>query len=66
MLVEIWSDVVCPWCAIGRQRFLTALEGFAHRDEVEDLVLAEAELVGLLVTDEGLDVQDQAAAVRRQ
>ena len=35
MLVEIWSDVVCPWCAMGRQRFLTALEGFAHRDEVE-------------------------------
>lgn len=35
MLVEIWSDVVCPWCAIGRQRFLTALDGFAHRDDVE-------------------------------
>jgi predicted DsbA family dithiol-disulfide isomerase len=35
VLVEIWSDVVCPWCAIGRQRFLTALDGFAHRDEVE-------------------------------
>lgn len=35
MLVEIWSDVVCPWCAIGRQRFFTALEGFAHRDDVE-------------------------------
>lgn len=35
MLVEIWSDVVCPWCAIGRQRFLTALDDFAHRDEVE-------------------------------
>lgn len=35
MLVEIWSDVVCPWCAIGRSRFLQALSSFEHRDEVE-------------------------------
>jgi predicted DsbA family dithiol-disulfide isomerase len=35
MKVEIWSDVVCPWCAIGRARFETALAGFAHRDDVE-------------------------------
>ena len=34
MLVEIWSDVVCPWCYIGKRRFERALEGFAHRDEV--------------------------------
>jgi predicted DsbA family dithiol-disulfide isomerase len=35
MKVEIWSDVVCPWCYIGKRRFETALAGFAHRDEVE-------------------------------
>jgi predicted DsbA family dithiol-disulfide isomerase len=35
MKVEIWSDVVCPWCAIGKRRFEKALAGFAHRDEVE-------------------------------
>src|ERR1019366_5512117 len=33
--VEIWSDVVCPWCYIGKRRFETALAGFAHRDDVE-------------------------------
>jgi predicted DsbA family dithiol-disulfide isomerase len=33
--VEIWSDVVCPWCAIGKRRFETALAGFEHKDEVE-------------------------------
>jgi len=33
--VEIWSDVVCPWCAIGKRRFETALAAFEHRDEVE-------------------------------
>ncbi len=34
MNVEIWSDVVCPWCYIGKRRFEAALAGFEHRDEV--------------------------------
>jgi predicted DsbA family dithiol-disulfide isomerase len=33
--VEIWSDVVCPWCYIGKRRFETALSGFEHQDEVD-------------------------------
>jgi predicted DsbA family dithiol-disulfide isomerase len=33
--VHIWSDVVCPWCYIGKRHFEEALEGFEHRDEVE-------------------------------
>lgn len=35
MKVEIWSDVVCPWCFIGKRNFERALESFPHRDEVE-------------------------------
>ena len=35
MKVEIWSDVVCPWCYIGKRRFEAALSRFAHRDQVE-------------------------------
>ncbi len=35
MKVEIWSDIACPWCYIGRRRFETALEQFEHRDQVE-------------------------------
>ena len=35
MLVEIWSDVVCPWCFIGKRRFEAALAAFPHADEVE-------------------------------
>ena len=35
MRVEIWSDVVCPWCYVGKRRFETALAAFPHRDEVE-------------------------------
>ncbi len=35
MIVEIWSDVVCPWCYIGKRRFEDAVEQFktAHPDE---------------------------------
>ena len=35
MQVEIWSDVVCPWCYIGKRRLESALEQFPHRDQVE-------------------------------
>ena len=33
--VEIWSDVVCPWCYIGKRRFEAALLRFPHPVEVE-------------------------------
>ena len=35
MKIEIWSDVVCPWCYIGKRRLEQALAEFPHRDEVE-------------------------------
>ncbi|MFJ7266110.1 DsbA family oxidoreductase [Streptomyces sp. NPDC099050] len=35
MRVEIWSDIACPWCYIGKARFTEGLAGFAHREEVE-------------------------------
>lgn len=35
MRIEIWSDVVCPWCYIGKRRFEAALQGFEHREAVE-------------------------------
>ena len=34
MNVEIWSDIACPWCAVGKRRFEAALEQFEHRDDV--------------------------------
>ena len=43
--VEVWSDIVCPWCYIGKRRFEAALARFAHRDEVE-LVWRSFELDG--------------------
>ncbi|GLW07167.1 DSBA oxidoreductase [Microtetraspora sp. NBRC 13810] len=35
MRIEVWSDVVCPWCYIGKRRLERALSGFEHAGEVE-------------------------------
>ncbi len=35
MHVEIWSDIACPWCYVGKRRFEAALAAFEHRDDVE-------------------------------
>ena len=34
MQIEIWSDVICPWCYIGKRRFELALANFTHRERV--------------------------------
>ena len=34
MHVEIWSDIACPWCYVGKRRFEAALARYEHRDEV--------------------------------
>jgi predicted DsbA family dithiol-disulfide isomerase len=33
--VDIWSDIACPWCYVGKRRLETALQAFARRDAVE-------------------------------
>ncbi len=35
MKIEIWSDIVCPFCYIGKRKFENALEQFSHRDDLE-------------------------------
>src|SRR3954467_8907833 len=34
MHVEIWSDIACPWCYVGKRRFEAAMDAFEHRDDV--------------------------------
>jgi predicted DsbA family dithiol-disulfide isomerase len=76
MQVEIWSDVVCPWCYLGKRRFERALAVFAHREDVE-VVYRSFELapsaapgvstptVDLLASKYGMTVQ-QAEDAQRQ
>src|SRR5262245_34083019 len=35
MIVQVWSDIVCPWCYVGKRRFERGLERFPQRDRVE-------------------------------
>ena len=32
---EVFSDIACPWCYIGKRRFEQALDGFEHRQEID-------------------------------
>ncbi len=76
MQVEIWSDVVCPWCYLGKRRFEQALDAFDHRDQV-DVVYRSFELdpsaptnvstptVDLLAGKYGMSIQ-QANDAQRQ
>jgi len=34
MIIDVWSDVVCPWCFIGKRRLEKALSQFDHKEEV--------------------------------
>lgn len=40
LTVEIWSDLICPWCWIGKRRFDEALAAFAHAGQVEVVLRA--------------------------
>ncbi len=35
MRIDVWSDVICPWCWLGNARLEKAIAGFAHRQQVE-------------------------------
>ena len=33
--IDVWSDIACPWCYVGKRRLEAALTGFEHRDQVD-------------------------------
>jgi predicted DsbA family dithiol-disulfide isomerase len=33
--LDVWSDIACPWCYVGKRRLEAALARFPHRDQVE-------------------------------
>src|SRR5688572_27198975 len=35
MKVQIWSDIMCPFCYIGKRQFEKGLKNFAHNEQVE-------------------------------
>ena len=61
MRVDIWSDIVCPWCYIGKRHFEQGLARFSHRDEVE-VVYHAFELDPSIPPGEGTPIMDLLAA----
>src|SRR5262245_40771452 len=35
MRIDVWSDIVCPWCYVGKRRLERALRDFAGREDVQ-------------------------------
>lgn len=74
MTIEIWSDVVCPFCYIGKREFERALERFPHRDSVQVIwrsfeldpdapAKSELDMYGMLVEKYGGTREDAKARV---
>lgn len=60
MKVEIWSDVMCPFCYIGKRRFESALAQFPSRDEIE-IEWKSFQLNPDLETDPGINIDQYLA-----
>ncbi|AEV33849.1 putative dithiol-disulfide isomerase involved in polyketide biosynthesis [Owenweeksia hongkongensis DSM 17368] len=60
MKVEIWSDVMCPFCYIGKRRFEKALSNFKHKDDIE-VVWKSFQLDPTTVTNPALSVTEELA-----
>lgn len=61
MKVEIWSDVVCPFCYLGKHRFEAGLEQFAHKEQVE-VIYHSFQLDPYAEKDSSVDLYDALAA----
>lgn len=60
MKVEIWSDIMCPFCYIGKRRFERALQQFAHKDEIE-IVWKSYQLDPYMQTEPGKNINQYLA-----
>jgi predicted DsbA family dithiol-disulfide isomerase len=63
MKIQIWSDVMCPFCYIGKRRFEQALQQFEHKDDVE-IEWKSFQLNPDLVTDPTLNVTQYLADIK--
>lgn len=63
MKVEIWSDVMCPFCYIGKRRFETALEQFDNKEEIE-IVWKSFQLNPNLKTDPNKNINQYLAEAK--
>lgn len=63
MKVDIWSDVRCPFCYIGKRKFEKALEKFPHKNEIE-VNWHSFELDPALETDPSVNAVEHIAEIK--
>lgn len=63
MKVEIWSDVMCPFCYIGKRKFEKALSQFSHKEEVA-IEWKSFQLNAALKTDPTKNVTEYLAEIK--
>lgn len=63
MKVEIWSDVMCPFCYIGKRRFEKALENFSHKANIE-VIWKSFQLNPAMKTEPGKNINQYLAEVK--
>ena len=65
MKVEIWSDVMCPFCYIGKRKFESALNSFSQKDSIQ-VVWHSFQLNPNLRNEEGKDAYTYLAEIKGQ
>jgi predicted DsbA family dithiol-disulfide isomerase len=55
MKIEIWSDIMCPFCYIGKRKFENALSQFPHKDQVQ-LIWKSYQLSPEMKTDPNINI----------
>lgn len=63
MLIEVWSDIACPFCYIGKRRLQGALQRFAQRDDVR-VEWRSFQLQPQMVTDASLRINEYLATTK--
>lgn len=64
MLIEVWSDIACPFCYIGKRRLSAALDAFPHRDDIQ-VLWRGFQLQPGLVTDPTISIAEYLANSKR-
>lgn len=63
MNVEIWSDVMCPFCYIGKRKFEQALSQFDHKDQV-NIIWKSFQLNPDMKTEPGKKINQHLAEIK--
>ena len=63
MKVEIWSDVMCPFCYIGKRKFELALEQFPQKDQIQ-IEWKSFQLNPSMKTEPGRSINDYLSEIK--